>query len=378
MQSQPSGTRRYWALLILAAIGLGTLVVLALPSQAQADARDGTFQILLVGRVSASQTGTNAAGQATVIYSAQVNTDQGKYPAVLLQFDATQTKISGTRSNLMGTATLSDLAGQTTLFTAQVGGYVDAKGLTHLHLAQPQTAHGSGGQLIWNSTLQRSQLGDITGVASGTLRLPTGISSSLVASIWPGSVTASTVDPTLWYMTRGAGAAAYLLLTVTTALGMGISTKAFDSVSRRRNMLDLHELLTLLMVAFIALHLVMLALDPFLSFSIPQLLWPLGETYKPLWVAMGVIGLYALAVVTLSSWLRRAMSYRAWRALHYVSAIAFVALTLHGLLAGTDAATPWMLGIYVASTLTIVALTGLRLAQTLGRAKPKTAPLGRS
>ena len=373
MQRKPRSLWRRWAICAFVVIGFGVMLIFAMPARAQADATSGTFQIALAGRISSSQKGTNAQGTPTVVASEEVHTDQGQYPAVSLQLDITETQTGGDRNPLTGTATLSDLAGQTALFTAQAAGYVDANGVAHSHLAQVQTAVGSGGKLIWNSTLQASALGDIVGSATGTLVFPAGISATLSTSIWPGAITAASVDPTLWYVTRGAGAAAYLLLTVTTAMGMGISTKAFDSVSRRRTVLDLHQVLTLLMVGFIVLHLITLALDPFLSFSVAQLAWPFGETYKPLWVAMGVIGLYALVVVTGSSWLRRFIAYRAWRALHYISALAFVVLTLHGVLAGTDSATPWMLGIYVASALTIGALTGLRVVQTMTGQRAKQA-----
>ena len=366
--------QRFWyrgGILACGIVCFGALLVFAIP--ARADATSGTFQIALAGRVSSSQKSMNAQGITTVAVSEEVHTAPGSYPAVSLQVESTETQAGGNRHPLSGTATLSDLAGQSSLFTAQVAGYVDVNGVTHAHLAQVQAAQGNGGKLIWNATLQTSALGDIVGSASGTLLFPTGIPSALITSIWPSAMGTTKVDPTLWYVTRAAGAAAYLLLTVTTALGMGISTKAFDSVSRRRTVLDVHQVLTVLMVGFIALHLITLALDPFLSFSIAQLVWPFGETYQPVWVAMGVIGLYALLVVTGSSWLRRFMAYRTWRALHYVSAVAFVALTLHGLLAGTDAATPWMLGIYVASALTILALTGLRLVQTLNSRGTKQA-----
>jgi hypothetical protein len=47
--------------------------------------------------------------------------------------------------------------------------------------------------------------------------------------------------------------------------------------------------------------------------------------------------------------------------LHYLSFAAFVLVTAHGLLAGSDASEPWMRGIYAASAGAFAFVTLLRL-----------------
>jgi methionine sulfoxide reductase heme-binding subunit len=120
------------------------------------------------------------------------------------------------------------------------------------------------------------------------------------------------------------------------------------------------------------LHLISLLLDPFISYNVANLIWPFGEPgqYRPLYVSLGVVGLYSLAVVTISSWVRRWFAYSVWRALHYVSAVSFVVLTLHGILAGTDTQTVWMIATYVTGSLLVGALLLLRIAQGWVRHKP--------
>lgn len=181
----------------------------------------------------------------------------------------------------------------------------------------------------------------------------------------------ATADPTLWFLTRGAASSAYLVLIVTTILGIGISTQAFDSVTQRWRVLDLHQVLTLLMWGLIALHLVTLAVDPYLTFGVIHLFWPFGELHRPVPVALGVIGFYALAIVSLSSWVRGAIPYRWWRAMHYVSTVAFVGVTLHGMLSGTDSNTIWMVATYVTSTTAVGFLLILRLTQAVARSRPR-------
>lgn len=175
-------------------------------------------------------------------------------------------------------------------------------------------------------------------------------------------------DPTLWYVTRGAAATAYLLLALSVALGIALSMRAFEGIARAWRILDLHQFVSLLMIAFVALHLLTLLLDPFKPFTLLQIAWPLAETYRPLWVGLGVLGLYLLVAILATSWLRRTLGNRFWRAVHLTSYAAFVVLTLHGLLAGTDSQTPWMLGIYFGAGGAVLWLTIARVV--LGRTPP--------
>ena len=78
-------------------------------------------------------------------------------------------------------------------------------------------------------------------------------------------------------------------------------------------------------------------------------------------VNLGVFALYSVSVVALSSWLRRFVAHRTWRALHYVSFVAFALVTLHGWLGGSDAGEPWMRGLYFASAASVVFLIFVRL-----------------
>jgi sulfoxide reductase heme-binding subunit YedZ len=164
-------------------------------------------------------------------------------------------------------------------------------------------------------------------------------------------------DPTLWYVTRGAAATAYLLLTAVMAFGVILSFRGFEGILRGWRVYDLHQVLTLLLLGFIALHLVTLYLDPFEPFSLLKLVWPFAETYRPLGTALGVLTLYLLALVAFSSWARRLLNARLWFLLHLTSYLAFILVTIHGLLSGADSQTPWMLGVYTGASALVALLT---------------------
>jgi methionine sulfoxide reductase heme-binding subunit len=162
-------------------------------------------------------------------------------------------------------------------------------------------------------------------------------------------VAAATPSPTLWYVTRTMAVSSYIALTFSVVLGMvrSIARTSKEGISWVAD--ELHQFVATLAGLLVVGHLVSLRLDPFLPFSWTNLLLPLDEPYRPTAVILGVFALYAMAVTLVSSWLRRRMPYAFWRSLHYLSFVAFVLVTLHGLQAGSDAQEPWMRGIYAFS-----------------------------
>ncbi|SRR5579875_377581 len=186
----------------------------------------------------------------------------------------------------------------------------------------------------------------------------------MIASTTLATVTTATSNPTMWYVTRAAAISCYVTLTGTVGLGL---LRSMARTERRPNATYLwlldesHQFLALLTAAFLALHLVSLVLDSYLPFSLANLLIPFNEPYKELPVALGVLALYAMAIVLATSWLRRRISYTFWRRLHYVSFAVFVLVTAHGLLAGSDTGQPWASAMYFGASAFIGVLTLVRI-----------------
>ncbi|HEV2237237.1 MAG TPA: ferric reductase-like transmembrane domain-containing protein [Ktedonobacterales bacterium] len=176
---------------------------------------------------------------------------------------------------------------------------------------------------------------------------------------------AATANPTLWYVTRASAVSAYVLLSASVVLGLMRTT--------RRQVpwwLDeAHRYLALLVAGFVVLHLLSLAFDPLIPFAPLSLLLPVAEPYRPFASALGVLGLYCLVAVAVSSWLRRYIAHATWRTLHYGSFAVFVLVTAHGLLAGSDSGEAWMRLVYLGAAILVALLTIRRLAQA-----PATAP----
>src|SRR5512135_3740272 len=113
--------------------------------------------------------------------------------------------------------------------------------------------------------------------------LPNNISSTLFNLFAANSV------QIWWYITRAAGLIAYLLLWLSTAWGLAVSSRIFDPYLQRNYTYDFHQFISLLAIGFLGLHLTVLLLDHYLPFSITQVLVPFTSTYRTLWVGIGGI-----------------------------------------------------------------------------------------
>ena len=132
---------------------------------------------------------------------------------------------------------------------------------------------------------------------------------------------------------------------------------------------EVHQFLGTTFGVLVGLHLLTLLLDPFISFTLLDFILPINEPYSPLAVGFGVVALWTTIVILASSWLRRHLPYRFWRLLHYAGFATFTLVTLHGLLAGSDANTIWMSALYIGAGSVVGLLTLARLLMRSDKAR---------
>lgn len=176
-----------------------------------------------------------------------------------------------------------------------------------------------------------------------------------------------------WYLARITGIVAYVLLWLTIVYGLLVSGKLVKLWNGGPMAVELHQFLTWLAMAFGLFHALILMGDKYIHSTLVQVLTPFAYTgYEPFWVGVGQVAFYLSLLVALSFYLRKQMGYRAWRMLHYVSFAAFVLLTAHGILAGTDTAQPAVLSMYVAASITVYFLLVVRVFSAVRAAKAVT------
>lgn len=143
-----------------------------------------------------------------------------------------------------------------------------------------------------------------------------------------------------WYVARASGLASWALCAASVLWGMALATRALGNRPRAPWLLDLHRYLGGLSVIFLGVHLGGLVLDGYVSFGLTDLLVPFASAWQPAAVAWGIVAMYLLLAVELTSLLQTHVPKRWWHGIHLSSYAVFVLGTVHLLTAGTDAANP--------------------------------------
>jgi methionine sulfoxide reductase heme-binding subunit len=149
--------------------------------------------------------------------------------------------------------------------------------------------------------------------------------------------------------------------------GLSMAGKARSSKWPKFAVEDVHRFGGLLVGFFVAIHVLTIAIDSYLPFSLVQILVPFTSRYRPLWTGLGIAAAELLVALALTNHYRRRIPYRFWRRAHYLNFAIWTAATLHGLGSGTDRSAPWLLLLYSASAATVVTLTLWRALRPRGR-----------
>ena len=165
-----------------------------------------------------------------------------------------------------------------------------------------------------------------------------------------------------WYVARSSGIVAAGLVTVSVVWGLLLSTRLLQRRPSPKWLLDLHRHLGGLAVVFTGFHLAGLVADSYVHFDLVGLFVPMASEWKPGPVAWGIVALYLLAAVEITSLMAKHLTRKVWHGIHLLSYVLFWMISIHGATAGTDAASPW----YVAgSVLSIVVVLSLTLYRVL-------------
>jgi predicted ferric reductase len=177
----------------------------------------------------------------------------------------------------------------------------------------------------------------------------------------------------VWYLMRGSGVSALLLLTGVLALGILTSRKTSLPTLPRFATMTLHRSVSLLAVVFLAVHVATAVLDPYAQVSIVDTILPFAGSWQPLWLGLGTLAFDLLAAVIVSSLLIKRIGRRTWRTIHWAGYATWPLAFLHAIEIGSDSGTPWLRALAVLSLATVVAALGWRLAPQAAAAAPRTA-----
>ncbi len=177
-----------------------------------------------------------------------------------------------------------------------------------------------------------------------------------------GGITSSTA---LWYASRATGVVSLVLLSAVMVLGIMVNRQGRLPGLPRFAVLGLHRNLSLLAVAFVAVHVLTAVADSYVSISLAAALIPFVSAYKPLWMGLGAVSLDLMAAVIVTSLLRRFIGRRGWRAVHWLAYASWPVAVLHSIGSSADLRRGPFLVLFIVCIAAVAGALAWRLAQAL-------------
>jgi predicted ferric reductase len=168
----------------------------------------------------------------------------------------------------------------------------------------------------------------------------------LAATMLPGLLTplATSDLPLVWWASRASGIVAYLALAMSMLFGLAVTARA--GVLSRATFFDLHQEWTLAAVIAVVVHVATIVLHAASGVPVAAAAIPFASARLTGPVALGTIALWGVALLAVTSWMRKSIPFAAWRAIHAAAFGTFLLGLAHGITTGTDTTQPWMIGLY--------------------------------
>lgn len=166
---------------------------------------------------------------------------------------------------------------------------------------------------------------------------------------------------TWWHLARTAGLVSWALITASVLWGLLLSTRVLGRRPTRPWLLALHRYLSALAIGATAVHLVAQLADSYVQFRVVDLVVPMASPWRPGAVAWGIVALYLIVLIEITSLIDDRLPRGVWRSIHLTSFAAFTFGTVHGLQSGTDATNSLVRIVMVVGIAEVVFVLGVRV-----------------
>ena len=181
-----------------------------------------------------------------------------------------------------------------------------------------------------------------------------------------------------WYIARASGVLAGILLVLLIISGVGLLTGYTYRLLEPLPAWAAHRALGISFGVLTLIHMFVLLFDKYIGFNLADILIPFHSNYGAvsiaghkvsLFLAMGIVAVYAMVAVIVSSLLWMQSKPKPWRIIHYLSYSVLVLGFVHGLFAGTDLKHGFLRLIWIGGLIAAMAATlpRLRRAHTLDK-----------
>ncbi len=180
------------------------------------------------------------------------------------------------------------------------------------------------------------------------------------------------MNTAFWYASRATGIVSLLLLTAVLVLGILVNRQGRLPGLPRFAVTDIHRNLSLLSVAFIAVHVVTAVLDSYVHIPLLSAVVPFDSGYERLWLGLGAISVDLMIAMIVTSLLRGRMNRVLWRAIHLLAYASWPLAFAHSIGASKDLQQGWLLLLAFGCALVAGAAVIWRLAHA-ARQVPRAA-----
>ena len=170
------------------------------------------------------------------------------------------------------------------------------------------------------------------------------------------------MNTAFWYASRATGIVALLLLTAVLVLGILVSRQGRLPGLPRFAVTDIHRNLSLLSVAFIAIHVLTAVADTYVHIPLISAVIPFASGYERLWLGLGAVSLDIMLAMIVTSLLRGRLNRVLWRAVHLLAYASWPIAFAHSIGSSKDLQQGWMLVLAIGYAMIIVAAVVWRLA----------------
>jgi predicted ferric reductase len=175
-----------------------------------------------------------------------------------------------------------------------------------------------------------------------------------------------------WYASRATGIVALLLLTAVLVLGILVNRQGRLPGLPKFAVTSLHRNLSLLSVAFIAIHVLTAVLDTYVSIPVTAGVIPFASGYERFWIGLGAISFDLMLAIIVTSLLRGRLNRVLWRAIHLLAYLSWPVAFAHSVGSSKDLQHGWLLYLAGACAVGVGAAIAWRLTRA-AREVPRAA-----
>lgn len=157
-----------------------------------------------------------------------------------------------------------------------------------------------------------------------------------------------------WVISRGAGTTALILSSAAVGLGLTMGGKLIKRGGPERR--AYHEVLSLAVMAAVAVHALALVGDSFLRPSVLDVTVPFLFSYKTVATSLGIVAGWGLICLGLSYYARNRIGIERWKLIHRFTLLAWGLGLVHTFTEGTDRGQLWFIALILLTAAPVLAL----------------------